>query len=83
MVEAILVKDIVATTVAYNDAKKSVERWDLTHFAKLPTTENLGRADLLASIPAIASSRARLKSNNKNKIRHKLFIQLFGMCCAP
>ena len=26
LVEAILVKDIVATTVAYNDAKKSVER---------------------------------------------------------
>ena len=35
MVEAILVKDIVATTVAYNDAKKSVERCDLTHFTDL------------------------------------------------
>ena len=84
LVKAILIKDIVATTVAYNVAKKSLlERWDLTHFTKLPTTENLGRADLLASIPAIASSRARLKSNNKDKIRPKLFVQLFELCCAP
>ena len=35
LVEAVLVKDIVATTVAYNDAKKSVERWDLTHITDL------------------------------------------------
>ena len=35
LVKAILVKDIVATTVAYNDAKKSVERCDLTHFTNL------------------------------------------------
>ena len=83
MVKTILIKDIVATTVAYNVARRSVERWDLTHFTKLPTTENSGRADSHASIPAITSSRARLKSDNKEKIRHKLLFQLFELCCAP
>ena len=41
LVEAVLVKDIVATTVAYNDAKKSVERWDLTHITDLFQIEKL------------------------------------------
>ena len=81
LVKTILIKCIVATTVAYNVATKFVERWDLTHITKLPTTENSGRADSHASIPAITdysdradshasipvitSSRAKLKSNNK------------------
>ena len=72
LVEAILVKDIVATTVAYNDAKKSVERCDLTHFTDLIHIKKLYQGHVQDS-----------KGNNKSKIRHKLLFSCSECAVLP